>query len=62
MSVNLFILKRKLRNTAPDSWISVTLETEVMLVALIHKIEALIVMRQSKNDSIKTFFTMQPMK
>jgi hypothetical protein len=60
MGVNLFILKFKLRNTASDSLISVTFETEVMLVALVHKIEALIVMRQSKNDNIKIFSLFTP--
>jgi hypothetical protein len=60
MSANLSILKFKLRNTASYSLISVTFETEVMLAALVHKIEALIVMRQSKNDNIKIFSLFTP--
>jgi hypothetical protein len=38
----------------------VTFETEVMLVALIHEIEALIAMRQRKNDDIKIFSLCTP--
>jgi hypothetical protein len=49
-------IETKLCNTVSNTLISVTLETEVLLVAFIHKIETLIVTRLSKNDNIKIFF------
>lgn len=56
-------ISSKLWNTASDTLTSVTLQTVVILVAFIYKIETLNLTRLSKNDNIKIiYFTVHSIK